>query len=167
MADKNDLPVGAKAKIQNARRQKALGAFGINPNARVRSSSERLVVTILIAALACVLAYFLTEGPFKAGQSLATGNDFFDNLLFSATPISFTGNPTTDYAIAIAARGLLLLIAAGFAPLVSWVWYELLDKPEMSPYRVMWAVTLVLGLGALLLWPVLVTIFSNFAQLFG
>lgn len=166
MAEKEQKVVGAQAKIKNARRQRIMGAFSLSPTNKVHSAYERHFVTLFIIALSIGLAYLLSEGPFRNGHAPLTGHFEADKLLFSMSPPAFIGDGLIDYGIAIFIRGMLLLFLMGVGPLVAWVWMELLDRPEMSPFRVVWAVNIALGIAILVFWPMLTTISANFLLLF-
>lgn len=166
MADREQKVVGAQAKIKNARKQRIMGAFSLSPENKVRSAHEHHFVTLFIFAMGVGLAYLLSEGPFRNGYAPSTGHVGIDKLLFSITPPVFIGDPMIDYGIAILIRGLVLTVILGIVPLIGWVWMELLDRPEMSPFRVAWAVSLATGIGLMVFWPMLAAIFNNFIILF-
>lgn len=161
MTNRGHKPVGASAKIARARELNATGMLDVR--SRFGGSSDRIYSTLLVIFLAALAAWRLTEGPLKAGK-IKTGTPLIDEMVLSPTPV-YMGDPQMDWGIAIAIRAILLLLAAGIIPALSWMWTEILDRPLMSPYRVVWGMTLVVVVIAMFMEPVFGAIMSNFAML--
>ena len=51
---------------------------------------------------------------------------------------------------------------AGFLPALSWLWAQMIDRPLLSPYRLVWGMTLVVAIAALSLKPLLTMVMANF-----
>lgn len=162
---KKELPVGAKAKQQRARQLAAMGKLDINSSNKQSGEFDRVYSTLLIVALAGIVAWRLNE-PLRAGKFGLSGNAFLDEFILAPAPV-YIGDSAIDGMIAIALRAVLILALAGIIPALSWMWSELVDRPMMSPYRVVWGMTLGVGVMAMLMKPVFGMIMSNFVLLFG
>ncbi len=159
--NEDQRPVGAQAKLARARALNNMGAF--DPNFRGSfggSASERVYATIFVVALACIAAWFLGDGPLRAGVFGATGNSFIDEFILAANPV-YIGDPMIDPAIAVVLRAVVLLLVAGIIPALSWMWGEIIDRPQMSPYRIVWGMTIAVLLVALLMKPVFGSLVSS------
>ena len=144
--DKNQL-VGAKDKLLRAKMLKTgMTLDEIKSKREGKQADNPATAIVMIYIISCAVAFFLTQGPWKNGVRVKSGNDDLDSLLFSLGDPSFVGDSTIDAGIQILARGLLLFLAAGFLPLMSLLWIRGLDRTDMDPFRTMWGVTVGLGL---------------------
>ncbi len=162
---KEARPVGATDKLKRAQKLKAMGYFDTLNPAQQGGTEARWQSTLAIFVLALILAWLLTDGPIRAGRLDDTGIALLDGIVFSPTTPTLLGVPLADFALILLIRGLLIWGAAGFLPLVSWLWAEIIDRPLMNAYRTVWGVTLGLAVIALGLKPVFAMIGSNFAIL--
>jgi hypothetical protein len=167
MVQKPPPAVGARAKIERAKQLEAMGYFDGTAGAKVDTIKERIYSTLAIVALAMGLSWLLTDGLIAQAVFPAVGNPLVDGVLLAPVPPTFIGVPVADLALIVVLRGIILLLAAGFIPLVGWVWAELLDRHDLSPWRTVWGVTLGVAVAILLLKPVFAMIFNNFGMLFG
>lgn len=163
MTTKGNRSVGASAKLQRARELNAMGMLNLKPGTGFGGASERIYSTLLIILLAGLTSWRLSEGPLKTA-SLKSGVPVIDEMVLAPAPV-YMGDAQMDWGIAIAIRAVLLLLAAGLIPALSWMWAEILDRPLMSPYRVVWAMTLVVAVIALFMEPVFGSIMGNFMLL--
>ncbi len=163
MAIKGDRNVGANAKLARARQLNAMGAMNLKPGVGFSGSAERIYSTLLVIFLAAIAAWRLTDGVLKAG-GVKSGVPVIDEMVLAPAPV-YMGDAQIDWGIAIAIRAVLLLLVAGIIPALSWMWTEILDRPLMSPFRVVWAMTLVVAVIALFMEPVFGSIMSNFMML--
>lgn len=163
MATKGDRNVGASAKLQRARELNAMGMLNLKPGTGFGGASERMYSTLLIIFLAGLTSWRLSEGPLKTA-GLKSGVPVIDEMVLAPAPV-YMGDVQMDWGIAIAIRAVLLLLVAGIIPALSWMWAEILDRPLMSPYRVVWAMTLVVAVIALFMEPVFGSIMGNFMML--
>lgn len=161
MTNRGHRPVGAAAKLARARELNATGAMDMR--SRFGGSSDRIYSTLLVILLAALTAWRLTDGPLKAG-AFKSGVPVIDEMVLAPAPV-YMGDAQMDWGIAIALRAILLLLIAGIIPALSWMWTEILDRPMMSPYRVVWAMTLVVAVIAMFMEPVFGMIMNNFAML--
>lgn len=162
---KKEMPIGAKAKQARARQLSALGKLDINSSNKQSGEYDRVYSTLLIMGLAGIVAWRL-EAPIRAGQFGLSGNAFLDEFVLAPAPV-YMGDATIDGIIAMVVRAALIMGLAGIIPALGWMWSELIDRPMMSPYRVVWGMTLGVGVLALLMKPVFSMIMSNFVLLFS
>ncbi len=142
--DKNNRLVGAKEKHEKSLKFKP-GNFTVKSKREGKNPSP-IIPLAVIYGIAVILAMFLTEGPFKEGVGLRTGNGTFDSTFFGPGIPSFTGTPDTDRGIAVFLRGTLLFLLGGFLPLCTYLWQKLVDNARMNVYMGFWGVTLGLAL---------------------
>ncbi len=163
MSNKGERIVGASAKLARVRQLNATGVIDARAGAHV-GTSERVYTTLFLVFVACLAAWRLGEGPLKSGAFGKTGLDVFDDMVLAPSPV-YIGDAQIDWGIALALRAVVLMLAAGVIPLLSWMWMELLDRPFMSPFRVVWGVTLALVVLAMFMEPVFSILMTNFVML--
>lgn len=161
MSNRGHKPVGAAAKLARARELNATGAMDLR--SRFGGSADRLYSTLLVIFLAALTAWRMGETILKTGN-IKSGVPVIDEMVLAPAPV-YMGDAQIDMGIAIAVRAIILLLIAGVIPALSWMWTEILDRPMMSPYRVVWAMTLVVAVIAMFMEPVFGAIVSNFAML--
>ena len=163
MADKGEKIVGAKAKLARARQLNALGMLDVKSGAYMGGAKERIYSTLLTVFLAGLVAWRLGDGLLKSG-TFKSGIALIDDMVLAPAPI-YIGDTQMDWAIALVIRTCALLAVAGIIPALSWMWAELVNRPMMNPYRIVWAMILVVAVIALFMEPVLDMITSNLALL--
>lgn len=164
MANKGEKIVGASAKLARARQLNAMGMLDAKKGSMMGGSMERVYSTLFVIFIAVMAAWRLTDGPIKAGLFGKSGVPFIDEMVMAPAPV-YMGDAQMDWMIAIAIRAVILMLLAGIIPALSWMWTEILDRPLMSPYRVVWGMTIAMVVVAMFMEPVFGMIMSNFALL--
>jgi hypothetical protein len=143
---KDDAPIGARAKIEQAKKMQASGRFNINQSGggSTHYPSQTVPIT-LIYVLATLLSMMFTEGksnPFS-GMHI-TGYPLIDNFVTGNDIHRFTGDPDMDKAFTIMVRGLSFFVVAGIVPLLGFLAEKFFMKGKVQPFVICWGVITII-----------------------
>lgn len=129
--------VGAKEKREMARRLKE-GNFDQVKSKREGGDSSLTAPVLLVYIMSAAVAWFVTDATENKGLGLHTGDYDVDRFLFGPGVPNIMGDPTIDLGLAVVLRGLVIFLAAGILPGLSWLWIRLLDNARMNAFIAFW-----------------------------
>ena len=152
---KQEVPVGASAKIEAAERMKAKSRLDMLATSEGQTASQTIPVTFVFA-LAVGFAMLAMDGSMinTAGWH-PTGVGSVDQLLVGSAAQRFTGDAQIDKLIVAFIRGFALCLVTGIIPLFAAVVTRMGGKGKINPLVACWGMLIAVPMFGFLIGPLL------------
>ena len=138
--------VGAKQKMQAARRSRIEGGDGGTSKVEGPEPTESLSIMLIFVA-SCLLAYLISENYMLESALFApTGIQELDKIIGGAGYLVITGIEGVDIGITVFVRGLLIFILAGIVPFCTKMYVNITDNPKSNTLVRVWGTIVILFL---------------------